>query len=114
MNIKGKPLTDTLGEIEGGAFLAEVTEELYNTVVAVMETRKPGKLKITLDIKPTGKGTINLDAEFEAKKPEHDRPTTTFFVGRDYSLQRKDPNQPDLPLTAVPDDAAREPLRVVE
>jgi hypothetical protein len=33
--------------------------------------------------------------------PEHDRPTTTFFVGKDYSLQRNDPAQPRLPLREV-------------
>lgn len=112
-NIPGKPFSDTLGEIENGKFLRDVTEATYNIVGAVMETRKPGKLTITLDFHPTGKGTVAIDADFKTKEPEHDRPPTTFFVGSDLSLQRQDPNQPRLPLREVdrPDD---KPLRVAE
>lgn len=107
----GKPFTDVLGEIEGGQFLAELTEEVYKIVAAVMETRKPGRLKIALTITPTGKGTVNLDAAFDSKEPEHDRATTTFFVGPGNVLQRNDPAQPRLPLREVarPDN---EPVKV--
>lgn len=112
MSIKGKPLTDTLGEIEGGNFLAEVTEELYNVMAAVMEHRKQGTLTIALKISPTGKGTVTVDAKFDGKKPEETRPSTTFFVGKDLSLQRRDPNQPDLPLRAVETPDNR-PVRVL-
>lgn len=102
-NISGKPLTDVLGEIENGEFLRELTAKTYDIIRAVMMTRKAGALKINLAITPTGKGTVNVDATFAAKEPEDDRPTTTFFVGRDFSLQRNDPNQPRLPLREVAD-----------
>lgn len=111
MNIRGKPLTDTLGELNGGQFLADVTEELYNVMAAVMETRKAGALTIKLSISPTGKGTVEVDAKFDGKKPEEGYPSTTFFVGKDLSLQRRDPSQPDLPLRAV-DVPTNEPVRV--
>lgn len=111
-NIPGKPITDTLGDLENGRFLRDLTEASYNMVAAVMDTRKPGKLTVTLTYSPTGKGTVNLDAKFDAKEPEHDRPSTTFFVGQDLSLQRNDPAQPRLPLREVDkgDDA---PIRTV-
>jgi hypothetical protein len=108
---KGKPFTDTFGELAHGQFLSEVTEAVYNIVAAVMETRKPGELKIKLKFTPTGKGTVNVDADFDAKEPEHDRETTTFFVGKDFSLQRQDPNQPRLPLREV-DMPDNEPVKV--
>lgn len=112
MNIRGKPLTDTIGELEGGNFLAEVTEELYNVMAAVMETRKQGALTISLTISPTGKGTVEVAATFKGKKPEEARPSTTFFVQKDLALTRKDPNQPDLPLRAV-DKPEDQPIQQV-
>ena len=107
----GKPFADVLGEIENGQLHGELTEAVYNIIAAVMETRKQGKLKLTLTFSPTGKGTVNVDANFDANEPEHDRPSTTFFVGKDYSLQRNDPDQPKLPLREV-GKPNNEPVRV--
>lgn len=39
-NIPGKPFTDVLGEVENGALLAELTEQVYDMIIKVMETRK--------------------------------------------------------------------------
>lgn len=100
-----------LGEVENGTLLQELTEATYNIIAAVMETRKPGKIKITMTFSPTGKGTVNLDADYDATEPEHDRPTTTFFVGKDYSLQRHDPAQPRLPLREV-EVPSNDPVKV--
>jgi hypothetical protein len=111
MNIPGKPFSDVLGEIENGALLHELTEAVYNVIAAVMDTRKPGRIKLALEFSPTGKGTVNVDAKFDAVEPEHDRPTTTFFVGNDFSLQRNDPRQPRLPLREV-GDIDNEPIEV--
>lgn len=110
-NIPGKPFTDVLGEIENGQLLRDMTEAVYNVIAAVMETRKPGKIKLVLDFTPTGKGTVNVDADYDVNEPEHDRPTTTFFVGRDFSLMRNDPAQPRLPLREV-ETPNNEPVRV--
>lgn len=110
-NIPGKPFTDVLGEIENGQFLRDMTEAVYNVIAAVMETRKPGKIKLVLDFTPTVKGTVNVDADYDVNEPEHDRPTTTFFVGRDFSLMRNDPAQPRLPLREV-ETPNNEPVRV--
>lgn len=110
---KGKPFTDLLGEVENGQLLRELTEAVYNVVAAVVDTRKPGKLKLALDFAPTGKNTVKIDADFSTTEPEHDRPTTTFFVGNDLTLLRDDPRQERLPLQAVPDDHADdEPIKV--
>lgn len=113
MNIKGKPFTDVLGELAHGQFLQDLTEATYNVVAAVMETRKLGRIKIALEIAPTGKGTVVVNATFDTKEPEHDRETTTFFVGKDFSLQRSDPNQPRLPLHAV-EKPINPPIKVAE
>lgn len=101
MAFEGKPFTDVIGELEGGDFLREVTELLYNVSLAVRETRKPGALKLSLKLTPTGKGSVELDAKVDATVPEHDRPTTIFFLSPDGTLLRNDPNQPRLPLREV-------------
>lgn len=112
-NIEGRPLTDVLGELDNGDFLAEITAELYKVVRAVQETRKAGGLKLTIKLSPTGKGSVELDAKFDATIPEHDRNSTTFFVGRDGSLLRNDPAQPRLPFREVVSDGGA-PLEVTE
>lgn len=113
MDIEGKPFTDVLGELEGGYLLRELTSKVYEVVNATRETRKPGTIKLNIKISPTGKGSVELDAKIDATIPEHDRPTTTFFVTPEGTLMRNDPNQPRLPLREVADVNTGE-LRVVE
>jgi len=115
-----KPATDLMREIENGHFVGDMTDKINEVVAAVLDTRKPGKVTISLDFKATGKGTVNVDADIAAKVPTHDRPTTTFFVSNDgNTLQRRDPNQPELALAAVPDNRelrevpAEQPLRAI-
>lgn len=112
-NFPGRPFTDVLGEIENGDMLHDLTEATYNIIAAVMETRKAGKLNVSLEFVPTGRGTVNIAAKFVAKEPEHDRPSTTFFVGKDFALHRDDPSQERLPLREV-EDEENEPVRVAE
>jgi len=97
-HIEGRPLTDILGELENGYSLRELTAKVYEVARAARETRKPGALKLTIKVSPTGRGSVELDAKMDATVPEHDRPTTTFFLTPDGTLMWNDPNQPRLPL----------------
>lgn len=106
--IEGRPFTDVLGELENGYLLKELTSKVYEIVRAVRETRKPGALKLAVKISPTGRGSVELDAKIDANVPEHDRPTTTFFMSPDGTLLRNDPNQPRLPLREVVDEGTGE------
>ena len=110
-NVRGKPITDTLGELEGGDFIAEATEKLYNLTVAVLDTRKPGSLTIKLALKPNAKGMVEIDAKIDTNEPKEDRPSTNFFVSSDGALLRNDPRQHRLPLSEVPRDES-EPIKV--
>ncbi|MBC6444595.1 MAG: hypothetical protein GDA50_04075 [Alphaproteobacteria bacterium GM202ARS2] len=112
-NLPGRPFTDVLGEIENGAMLHDLTEAVYSMVAQVTDVRKPGKMTLVLDFVPTGRETVNIDATLKVKEPEHDRPSTTFFVGKDFGLHRDDPSQDRLPLRTVVDDD-REPITVAE
>lgn len=109
----GKPFTDVLGEVENGQLLRDLTREVYKITNATLETRKAGTLKITMKFTPTGRGSVEIDAKYDAAVPEHDRPTTTFFVGTDGELMRNDPSQPDLPLRVVRGQD-NDPIRVRE
>lgn len=112
MDIEGKPFTDVIGELEGGDVLRELTAKLYEVGRAVRDTRKDGSLTLNVKVSPTGKSFL-VDAKIVAKVPEHDRPSTTFFMTPEGTLMRNDPNQPRLPLREVMDDKTGE-LRVVE
>jgi hypothetical protein len=112
-NVRGKPITDTLGELERGEVLHKLTDAQYEIIEQVMETRKGGTLTLRLDYVPTGRGTVAVAYKITRKVPEHDSETTTFFVDGEHTLLRDHPDQQKLPLRAVetPDN---EPLRVVE
>lgn len=113
MPTNGKPFTDLIGEIEGGQLLRDLTEAVYNITHAVRETRKPGALKIAFKFTPTGRGSVEIDAKYVTDEPEHDRPTTTFFMSPDGTLLRNDPNQLRLPVREV-DVPTNDPVRVAE
>jgi hypothetical protein len=110
--INGKPFTDILGEIENGQILRDITEALCNVTHAVRETRKKGKITLTLELVPTGRGSVELHADFKAVEPEHDRPSTLFFITPDGTLVRDDPNQARLPLREVK-VANNDPIKTV-
>jgi hypothetical protein len=107
----GKPITDVLREMEGGQLVDDLTRKFREVLAAARETRKPGKLTLTLDVKPTGSKTMALDASISAKVPEHDRPGSTFFITRDGQLVSDDEDQPRLPLREV-EAAQRKPVEV--
>lgn len=99
----GRPITDLIGELQQGNFLHDTTEAVYEIMQAVMDTRKCGQLTMTITFAPTGKGTVEVASTFKTKVPEHDQPTTSFFVGKDYALHRHDPAQTRMDLRAVDD-----------
>lgn len=73
----------------------ELTNKLAELVVAVQETKKPGKLQLTITIAPAKNveemvvvsDTVRLNA------PTLDRPATMFFASSDGELTRDHPNQ---------------------
>lgn len=104
----GKPLTDILREVEGGQFIAEVSEDFYAMLEKVKETGQPGTMTIKLRASPTGKSTVSIGADHSTKEPSLKRPDTTFFYGKDgKSLVRDNPDQERLPLVQVVDNNAQ-------
>ena len=78
--------------IETGDILKDVTQSLAILIDAVRETRKKGKLTLTIELVPTS-GPIEVHAQFQRLEPKLDRPSTTFFMLADYTPVRDNPSQ---------------------
>ena len=79
--------------IENGDILKDVTQSLAILIDAVRETSKKAKFTMTVELVPTNTGSIDVHAEFQRLEPRLDRPSTTFFMIADYTLDRDDPSQ---------------------
>jgi hypothetical protein len=108
--MKGKTFAEVLAELEGGQFMEELAQAWARIVEAVMETNKPGSIKLSVGIAPTGRRTVKVAAVMAAKEPEHPREATTFFVGERNELFRDDPAQAkfDLKVVRMPDGDLRQ------
>lgn len=111
-NVPDRSFLDLIKDLQGGQFVEELTDLIPKITQAVMETRKAGSLKIALKFTPTGRGAVEVLADFDETIPEHDRGSTTFFVDGECNLIRNDPNQPSLPLREA-DVPRNKPIQVV-
>jgi hypothetical protein len=103
-NVYDRPFTVTIGEIRKGALANELTEQLAALVAGVMTIGKPGKLTLSLRIKPAAKSAdmVLVEDEVTLSAPRPDRPQSLFFATDDGGLARHNPNQPELPFRQVP------------
>ena len=107
---------ETILQIQNGATLAELSEELRKVVAAVRETGKAGALTLTLKVVPASRGATDvlmIESQVKAKLPERERGRTVFYATDDNQLVRNDPKQQMLPLRVVDINAERSELREV-
>jgi len=90
-----RPFTDVLRDIRKGRVVEALTVELAEIVRGVLDTSKAGELKLTLSLKPQGKGdnAVIVSAKIAAKVPQADLPDAIFFADLDGDLFRDDPTQ---------------------
>jgi hypothetical protein len=91
--------------LRSGRTLDDLAEELAKIVQSVRETGKPGKLILSLVVKPPKKGGasyLTVEDAIVSKLPVLDRGDTVFFHGRDGRLTRSDPAQQELSLRPAP------------
>ena len=86
-----------LRELGEGTTNSELSEGLWDLLQRVQDTGKAGSLSLALHVSFDGYGRIQVKDEVRLKLPEYNRPTTSFFIGRDGNATRRDPNQPELP-----------------
>ena len=103
-----------LGQINDGAFHADVSEQLQ-TLAATLKRQAEnyskgakGTLTITLSLSAEDNGTITIDGEVKAKAPKERKAKSLFWVTDGGNLVVDNPRQPKLPFAVVPTQAARE------
>lgn len=74
---------------------SELSRQLQRLVAAVNETGKPGKLTLTIEIKPQANtdGVVTVTDRVTVKAPELARPASIFFITDAAGLSRTDPRQ---------------------
>lgn len=96
-----RPITDTLRLLDGGAFLDQASQQLADTVKAVEQTGKAGKLTITLDLKTVSGGAISITPKVKAGIPEPKPDSTLLWATVEGNLSVENPHQQKLDLRSV-------------
>jgi hypothetical protein len=72
----------------------ELSDRLHELIAAVIDTGKAGVLTYKVTLKPLkGSAQLFVTDEITEKRPEHERPTSIFFVDGTGNLSRHDPHQ---------------------
>lgn len=88
----------TLLALNKGRTHNDLSEQLRDLIKAVTNTRKGGKLQLTLAVKPQPgvEGAVLVTADVRATKPRFDQPASIFYATEDGDLVRNNPDQPSL------------------
>jgi hypothetical protein len=96
-----RPFADVLLELSKGRVHADAAGKLQEVIAAVVDTRKPGALTLTLRVAPDkADGMVRVTADLKTKVPQLDR-ESLFFVDAGGNLRRDDPRQQHLPIQLV-------------
>lgn len=99
-----RPFAAFLQEQAGGKTHTELSEALRDLVARVQDTGKKGTVTLAVHVEPM-KGDpriLVIHDEIKLKLPEHDRKASIFFADARGNLTRDNPDQPQLPLQAIP------------
>lgn len=109
---QAKPFAAWLQEQRNGALHTELSEALAEVAAAALEHNKPGKVTLTISVKPAavGQPTVFVADEVKTVIPQAEKPTSLFFADGRGNLTRRDPRQAELPLRDVSAPDAK-PLR---
>ena len=87
----------TLAVLNRGNLIIDAGRDMQEVVNGIVATNKPGELKITLKIKPSGwdKDTskpiqVDIEPEITTKIPKHDQGKSIFFLTEENRLTRED------------------------
>ena len=97
--MNGQPkrtFAQTLSTLRSGELTDELDVTMRELVKAVDESGKVGTITLTLKLKPTKSGAIELADDIKCKMPQSDKVTTILFPTVEGNLQRNDPAQGEL------------------
>jgi len=92
-----RPFTDVIRDMRYGETLEELSEEFNKLVKVVEDTGRGGELTLTIKLKPSTGGAIELEDLIKLKLPPRIKGTSLFFATPEGNLQRNDPRQKDIP-----------------
>ena len=90
---------DTIRDLRGGGAINDLDEALRALVLAVATTGKRGEIRLTVQVRPAGKGSADVllvEDRIDTKTPKHDRPAWIVYPLPDGTVTRTDPRQPEL------------------
>jgi hypothetical protein len=108
-----RPFTDVLRDMRFGEALDELSEEFNTLVQAVENTGRPGELVLSIKLKPSTAGAIELTDLIKVKLPAPQKGTSLFFATPEGNLVRNDPRQKEIPgLKEISNDT--QPIKEVK
>lgn len=96
-----RPFSDTLRDLRYGETLDELSEALNALVAQCMASGKPGELRLTLKLKPSTSGAMEITDVVTLTPPKPTRGSSLFFATPENNLTRNNPRQTDLDLRTV-------------
>ena len=99
-----RPFTKFLHEQRRGALHDDLGTALADVCQAVVEHDRPGQITLTLKIRPSGDGMVQIADAVIAKPPVGEKAPSMFWVDQDGNVLRSNPAQAELPIHALPAD----------
>lgn len=101
-----RPFTQFLHEQRRGALHDDLGQALADVCAAAVEHGKPGTVTLTLKIKPSGDGMVQIVDAVTAKTPVGEKAPSMFWVDGRGNVMRSNPAQAELPIRAVDEKKA--------
>jgi hypothetical protein len=100
-----KAFTQTLVELRGGELVEEATNQLNELVSMVRDTGKPGKITVTIDVKPFSKvaDALEVTGKVTTSLPREKETAEVFFPTFENNLSRHSERQTELPGISLAD-----------
>lgn len=84
--------TNSLFNIQKGAFVGEINEKIQEATRAAMEVGRQSSITITIDIVPNQESSqVQVATDVKVRHPRVDKRKTFLFADTDGSLHRADP-----------------------
>lgn len=106
-----RQFTDVLRDLRFGEALEELSKEFNGAVLAVEDTGKPATITLTVTVKPSTAGALEVFDDIKVKLPKASKSSSLFFATPEGNLVRNDPRQETLPGLKLAGEEVRQPLK---
>jgi len=111
-DIPKRTFADTINALRRGALAVDLDAALQRLVKEAESSGKGGSLTLTIKIKPSKGGPMEIVDDFKVTPPKPEKGITLLYATPDGHLQRSDPRQGELEGLTVIEKATTE-VRVV-